>query len=287
MDPRHGEAGAPALKLECASDVLLFRSVEDAVAAATEEGDVVALVAAGGAGSALIHSGRAALSRPGVTLTTLGFDLSDESGEGDAGGAASAPSSAGPRSAGTERATLSHETPRPYESTVSVSAPRCRVVGLTIRHSSPSVANNYALHVEEAAASSASSDDRDLARISECDVASASGTALGLDSAARVSRSRLASNSRFGAAAFAPGPPRTTLLGCELVGGGRKGVKGDVGSGGSGGLLVRGGDVEVRGCILSGDPFAMRLVDGTGIVSGCVVKGRVEEGVAWEGEVVV
>ena len=50
---------------------------------------------------------------------------------------------------------------------------------------------------------------------------------------------------------------------------------------------MRGGDVEVRGCVLSGDPFAMRLVDGTGIVSGCVVKGRVEEGVAWEGEVVV
>ena len=178
MDPRHGEAGAPALRLECASDVLLFRSVEDAVAAATEEGDVVALVAAGGSGGALVHWGRAALSRPGVTLTTLGFDLSDESGEGDAGGAASAPPSAGPRSAGTERATLSHETPRPYESTVSVSAPRCRVVGLTIRHSSPSVANNYALHVEEAAASSASSGDSTICSLPTAKVVEASGIFL-------------------------------------------------------------------------------------------------------------
>ena len=284
MDPRGEGAAAAPRPGECASEEVLplfFSSVEAAISAATEEGDVVALVAAEG----LVHSGRAVLSRPGVTLTTLGFE---EIGEEDLTGGASSSAAPGPRRKKSERAaTLSHETSRPYESTVSISAPRCRVIGLTIRHSSPSVANNYALHVEEAAAASEDDERSPITIISECDVASASGTALGTEAPTRVSHSRFASNSRFGAAVFAPGPPRTTLLRCELSGGGKKWVKGDVkNGGGSGGLLVRGGDVEVKECVLSGDPFAMRLVDGTGVVSGCeVVKGRVEEG--WEGVVMV
>ena len=316
MDPREGAGGASS-RIECASDVLYFRSVEEAVAAAAE-GDVVALVAGaaaaaagakGGAeGALVVHSGRAVLSKPGITLTTLGFDLSAIVEESEEDGASlpltadEVAASAGPareEKSNRKRATLSHETPRPYESTVAVAAPGCRVVGLNIRHSSPSVANNYALHVEEGAASadSSSSPSSSSSRssptiISECDVASSSGSAMGLDAAARVSRCRLASSSRFGAAVFAPGPPRTRIHRCELSGGGGKGSKGDVkgggSGGGSGGLLVRGADVEVKDCLLSGDPLAMRLVDGTGVVSGCVVeKGRVEEGVAWEGEVVV
>ena len=312
--PRDGGNGGDAPRIECASDILRFGTVEDAVAAAAE-GDVVALVAGGGGsdgeGEALvIHSGRAVLSKPGITLTTLGFDFDDDDDDGGDEGeegavrasastssSPSPPSSSSPKnknSRNKKRATLSHETSRPYESTVAVSAPGCRVVGLTIRHSSPSVANNYAVHVEESASAPPSSAEAGAGSppttILGCDVASSSGSALGLDAAARVSRCRLASSSRFGAAVFAPGPPRTRLYRCELSGGGGKGSKGDVkgGSGGGGGLLVRGGDVEVRECSLSGDPFAMRLVDGTGVVSGCAVeKGRVEEGVAWEGEVVV
>lgn len=281
MDPR--EEGQ-ALRIECASEVLRFASVEAAVAAAAE-GDVVALVAGGGSegegkGALVVHSGRAVLSKPGITLTTLGFDF-DDGDEDEIEGAGNK----NPRK-NKRRATLTHEVSRPYESTIAVSAPGVRVVGLEIRHSSPSVANNYALHVEESASDFSSSSPTVV--ISDCDVSSSSGSALGLDAAARVSRCRLSSSSRFGAAVFAPGPPRTRILRCELSGGGGKGSKGDVKNGGSGGLLVRGGDVEVRECSLSGEPFAMRLVDGTGVVSGCSVeKGRVEEGVAWEGEVVV
>lgn len=290
VDPREQGKGA-SLRMKCASDILRFRSIEDAVAAAAE-GDVVALVAPG-SGETVVHAGRAVLSKPGITLTTLGYDLNDNDNDDGASPAPSPQSkegvlaSAGPRTRnGSTRATLSHETSLPYQSTVSVSAPRCRVLGLTIRHSSPSVANNYALHVEEGAAAAISDSEAALTVISECDVASSSGTALGLDSPARVSRSRLFSNTRFGASVFAPGPPRTKIFRCELVGGGGKGVKGDV-SGGSGGLLVRGGDIEIRECFLSGNPFAMRLVDGTGFVSRCAVgKGKVEEGVAWEGEMV-
>jgi len=279
VDPRRGSDATK--KLECASDILYFATVEEAVSAASE-GDLVALEL----GVEGTHSGRALLSKPGLTLTTLGFDWSEPEAEEENDRATSreqVQASAGPRG---KRATLTHETQHPYESTVSVSAPRCRVLGLTIRHSSPSVANNYAVHVvEEAAAAAAAGSDSSFV-ISDCDVASSSGTALGLDAPARVSCSRLSSSSRFGAAVFAPGPPRTTFQKCELAGGGGKGSKGDV-NGGSGGLLVRGGGVEIEECCFSGEPFAMKLVDGTGTVERCVVlKGRVEEGVAWEGEAV-
>lgn len=274
VDPREEVS-----KLGRTSHIVYYESVEEAVSAATE-GDVVALVP-----GTEVHSGRAILSKPGITLTTLGFDLNDDDDdEDDEKAAFSSPSgslskeeiqaASGPRNTEGEKqkqkkmAMLHHETKAPYESTVSISAPRCRVIGLEIRHSSPSVANNYAIHVEESASSASS-----LTVISDCDVASSSGTALGLDAGASVSRSRLDSKSRFGAAVFAPGPPRTKLFRCELVGGG-------------GGLLVRGGDVEVRECSLSGEPLALKLADGSGVVSGCVVlKGKVEEGAAWEGEV--
>jgi len=37
-------------------------------------------------------------------------------------------------------------TGRPYESVVQCSAPGCRLIGLNLSHTSPSVANNYAVY---------------------------------------------------------------------------------------------------------------------------------------------
>lgn len=172
-------------------------------------------------------------------------------------------------------AVLRHETARPYESTIEISAASCRVIGLSVRHSSRSVANNYALFVREGAAGA--SEGASAAFIADCDVSSESGTAAGIESPARVSRCTLRSRTRFGAAVFAPGPPATTISRCEVAGGGGGGGRG------AGSLLVRSAEVSVEDSVLRGD---LVLADGSGEFRRCVLEGgKVERGPSWEGKV--
>jgi len=66
---------------------------------------------------------------------------------------------------------VEHETEAPYESTLQIDCSNVVLVGLTVRHNSPSIAANYALLVR-------SSGDVSMER---CSVSSASGSGLGCE----------------------------------------------------------------------------------------------------------
>lgn len=67
---------------------------------------------------------------------------------------------------------VSWDTSEPYQSTIECSSSSSGVVisGLTIRHRSPSIANNYAVRLVDSDA-----------RLEGCDISSSSGSALGIE----------------------------------------------------------------------------------------------------------
>ncbi|GAB5370588.1 hypothetical protein AAMO2058_001506100 [Amorphochlora amoebiformis] len=149
----------------------------------------------------------------------------------------------GVRIEGKEGATIIHETEAPYESTISLDiSPKdntpASISGLKIRHSSPSVASNYAVRV-----------DSGSLEISDCDISSTTGSAIGTEGGlVYVSRSVLSSAKRHGIALFPPldpdGPPVLSEISDSVIA-----------SNGLSGISVRGDNVEVKvtRCIVEGN----------------------------------
>jgi hypothetical protein len=63
---------------------------------------------------------------------------------------------------------LEHVTSAPYEATLEILSDGVQVTGLTVRHASPSIANNYAVYVRGAA----------QVQLKACDVSSSTGSAV-------------------------------------------------------------------------------------------------------------
>ncbi len=169
--------------------------------------------------------------------------------------------------------TLAWETPSPYECVVDVGAPRCALAGFTIAHSSPSVANNFAVLVREGAS---------LA-LQSCRVTSATGTGLGVEGSASadgcdlsgcasygvasvgdaltLSRSTLASNRRGGL--LTRGLASLTVVGCAITRNGGPGL--DLAAGGE--ATPASAPALGTGCDLSGNAGGPARV-GDGWVGG-------------------
>lgn len=58
-------------------------------------------------------------------------------------------------------------TSAPYEATIEILADGVQVTGLTVRHASPSIANNYAVYVRGS-----------VVQLTACDVSSSTGSAV-------------------------------------------------------------------------------------------------------------
>lgn len=74
------------------------------------------------------------------------------------------------RAAPGQQVTVTWQTEKPYESTIVLTASSAVVSGLTVRHSSPSIANNYAIQIIDC-----------RARVEACDVSSATGSGVGVE----------------------------------------------------------------------------------------------------------
>ena len=103
------------------------------------------------------------------------------------------------------------ETDRPYESTIVCTADGAVVVGLTVRHASPSIANNYAVQLAGCSV-----------RIESCDISSATGSGLGVEGgSSQITDCALHDCERSGAMLFTDleeTESRATLRGCTLRG---------------------------------------------------------------------
>lgn len=162
--------------------------------------------------------------------------------------------------------TVEHSTESPYESTVQASAPGCCLQGVTIRHSSPSIAANYAVLVRPGGS----------LRLERCDVRSDTGSGLGVEGGAAVAvGSRFCGNSRHGAALFGDlmgggddgggaAGPATVLEACELSDNRGHGV-----------LLRDGASGDLRSCGVARNGAAgVRVVDSALALVGCTVAGN-------------
>ncbi len=117
-----------------------------------------------------------------------------------------------------------HETSSPYESVADVSVPGVTLRGLRLRHASKSVAQNYAVLVREGA----------RLALERCDVASATGTGLGVEGGLVLARDCVLSGSKgYGVAVLGDllgsSPGDSVLVGCTVE------------RNGAGGVLARGG----------------------------------------------
>jgi hypothetical protein len=119
---------------------------------------------------------------------------------------------------------LTWTTTAPYESVVVVEAAGCVVGGVSLSHASPSVANNYALHLLPSAAGTV---------VTECAVMSTTGSGVGVEGeGAVIERCVLSDCASYGAAVFAEG---AIVRDCVLTNNRR------------GGVLVRGASAVVQG----------------------------------------
>ena len=82
-------------------------------------------------------------------------------------------------------ATIAWKTDKPYEAAITVALSEgmgdgatVRVAGLTVRHSSPSIAQNYAVYVPQPQSASA---DRVHIEFRDCDISSATGSGVGIE----------------------------------------------------------------------------------------------------------
>ena len=201
-----------------------FASVADAVAAATEGASV--RLAPGG-----YYGERVIITRP-ITL------------EAEPGGGA---------------VTLTHDTELPYEATVQVECPGVTLRGLTIRHSSPSIAGNYAILVRSAGGLT----------LERCDVSSTTGSGLGVEGGtATAVQCKLTNCRRHGAAlygdllgAVAGG---SVLEDCTITGNKEEGV-----------ILRDGADASLLGCtIAQNGGIGILAVDSSLQLVGCQVRSN-------------
>ena len=159
-----------------------------------------------------------------------------------------------------------HETSSPYESVADVSAPGVTLRGLRLRHSSKSVAQNYAVLVREGA----------RLALERCDVASATGTGLGVDGGLVLARDCVLSGSKgYGAAVLGDllggSPGESVIVGCTVE------------RNGAGGVLARGGARVAleRNRVEGNGGFGLELVDCLpGAVRGNRIRGNAGGSVA-------
>jgi len=126
--------------------------------------------------------------------------------------------------------------------------------GITVRHRSPSVANNYAIHSQAGSC-----------ELRACDISSASGSGIGVEGgrllATAVRVHDCVSNGLVAAADVTEGEPAdVSLIGCTLVRNGR-----------SGAVLLDGTTALLRDCTVEGN------------VKGLELRVRPHEGPAAEG----
>lgn len=152
-------------------------------------------------------------------------------------------------------------TEQPYQSVVDCTARGVTLRGLTLRHASPSVANNYCVYVH---------DGSDM-RMEQCDISSRTGTGVGVEGAApSLTDCRVAACARHGVAIFGPLDPELdppgggTLLGCDISGNGLDGV-----------LVRSGAEPSITDCIIHDNKGAgLSLQDGGGVVERNSIRGN-------------
>lgn len=156
--------------------------------------------------------------------------------------------------------TLVHETERPYEAAVEVRCAGVVLRGVRVRHSSPSIATDYALFVRGSGAS---------VELEDVDISSATGSAVGVEGG-RVGarRCRFHDSPDHGAALYGDLLGETAgtsvLEDCELVGNGRDGV-----------LARDGARVSLRRCALSrNNGYGAEAVDAEVELDECAAAGN-------------
>ncbi len=160
--------------------------------------------------------------------------------------------------------TLVWETAAPYEAALELRAAGAAARGLTVRHASPSVADNYAVRLSGPSA-----------RLEDCDVSSSTGSGLGAEPGAHTAaRCRFHGCARSGAMLFGAageeedeggggGAASATLEDCALEGNRLHG------------LLVRGGAPAVRRCALRANGgFGLALQSCGGAFEGNALGGN-------------
>ncbi|KAK3270530.1 hypothetical protein CYMTET_21075, partial [Cymbomonas tetramitiformis] len=151
---------------------------------------------------------------------------------------------------------LEHKTGNPYEATVESTGEGVVLQGLTIRHTSPSVANNYAVFLQGGSAT-----------LSECDISSTTGTAVGVEGASfNISKCKLAGAKRHGAAIYG-----------DLFGGGASGIieECDITMNGENGILVRDASPVIRkNAIRRNAAYGVRLADCDAEFDGNIIEGN-------------
>ena len=171
------------------------------------------------------------------------------------------PSSSTPAVSLTPDVTLAWRTAAPYEATVDVRVPGVCLAGLSIAHASPSVGDDFAVHVRQGGG----------LELTACVISSATGSGLGAEGVASAIRTAFVDCAAYGAALFAAG---SSLDGCAVAGNKR------------GGVLVRAdGSVAVTRLAASRNAGpALDLAAGEGVFRQCELGGGgVRLGVAWEG----
>ncbi|KAL4431622.1 hypothetical protein ABPG77_001464 [Micractinium sp. CCAP 211/92] len=159
------------------------------------------------------------------------------------------------RAAADEAAEVVWETQQPYQATIEAGPELAEgavvLQGLRIRHSSPSIANNYAVRLAGCSVT-----------LADCDISSATGVGVGIEGGApRLLRCSVHNCQRHGVAVFGDllgAGCAAQLEDCTLVGNRLNG------------LLVRdGAQPSVRRCTLSGNgEWGLRLQDAGGAYEG-------------------
>ena len=161
--------------------------------------------------------------------------------------------------AGKSAVTLSHDTEAPYEATLQVEAPDVSVRGIQIRHTSPSIAANYAVLVRSTGALT----------LDKCDARSSTGSGLGVEGGLAIARLCIFTEcQRHGVALYGDllgSVAGTTVLeDCTLASNKEDGV-----------LLRAGADAAIRGCTITGNGgVGIMAVDSSLNLLGCEVRGN-------------
>lgn len=155
--------------------------------------------------------------------------------------------------------TLSHDTEAPYEAALQIDAPDVHVRNLVVRHTSPSIAANYAILVRSAGS----------VTLDRCDVRSSTGSGLGVEGGCATARlCKFSECQRHGVALYGDllgsVTGATVLEDCTLAGNKENGL-----------LMRDGADAAVRGCtVASNGGLGIMAVDSSLQLLGCEVRGN-------------
>lgn len=155
--------------------------------------------------------------------------------------------------------TLTHDTELPYEATVQVECTGVTLRGLQVRHSSPSIAGNYAVLVRSAGGLT----------LERCDVSSTTGSGLGVEGGtATAVQCRFTNCRRHGAALYGDlmgAVAGTTVLeDCTITANRDEGV-----------ILRDGADASLLGCkITQNGGIGILAVDSSLALVGCEVRSN-------------